>query len=194
MRRRTSHGGRHPTASAKPPAVSSPAPHIPALGHGLSGQVAPSPRRRAPRESRRFWLLVIAAIVALAAVVGSWVIPAMTTPSGEDAGWVWIISAPALGFIGGLVTGYVISWRHVGGLGFAAAFGVFAAAELLVWVAYPAVPDDPNLLPLHVAIPGVPFFVGYVLGAIAGAVFEGPGGAERAARFLSWLPGWWWPW
>jgi hypothetical protein len=111
-------------------------------------------------QARGLWSLVIAVVAAAAALIGSWVIPATATPPREDTGVPWIIFAPASGFIGGLVAGYIIGWRHLGGLGVAAALGSFAAAELLVWVAYPAAPDDMSLLPFHFAIPGVPFAVG----------------------------------
>jgi len=186
MRSRIRRKGRHPTRPASPPAARSSTPRVPELGHGLTGQLGPpAPQQRAQPQARGLWSLVIVVVAAAAALIGSWVIPVMATPPGEDAGLPWIIFAPASGFIGGLVAGYIISWRHVGGLGVAAALGSFAAAELLVWIAYPAAPDDMNLLAFHFAIPGVPFAVGCLLGAIAGDVWERPGGAAEADNFLT---------
>jgi hypothetical protein len=127
---------------------------------------------------------VITILGAAAAVIGSWVLPAVLTPPNEDAAYVWIVFAPASGFIGAFVAGYVTIWRRAGLLGSAAAAAGFVAAELLVWVAYPAVPDDTALLPMHLAIAGVPFAVGCLLGAIAAAAWERPGGAARVARFF----------
>jgi hypothetical protein len=190
MRTKIGHGRRPRTRRANPPAPLPTAPRVPGIGQGLTGHLGPAPsKRHGLRPTRGLWLLVIAILGAAAAVIGSWILPAVLTPPSEDAGYAWIVFAPASGFIGGLIVGYAILWRRVGLLGFAAALGAFAAAELLVWVVYPAAPDDAALLPLHLAIPGVPFVMGCLLGAIAGAAWERPGGAARAASFFSH-----WPW
>ena len=190
MRTKIGLDRRPRTGRASPPAPPPPTPRVPGLGQGLTGQLGPAPPQpHRSRLTRGPWLLVIAILGAAAAVIGSWILPAVLTPPSEDAGYVWVVFAPASGFIGGLIVGYVTLWRRAGLLGFAAALGAFAAAELLVWVAYPAAPNDTALLPLHLAIPGVAFVVGCLLGAIAGAAWERPGGAARAASFFSN-----WPW
>jgi hypothetical protein len=186
MRSRIRRKQRYPTGPASPPPARSSAPLVPRLGQGLTGQLGPpAPQQRAQPQARGLWSLVIAVVAAAAALVGSWVLPAMTTPVGEDAGLPWIVFAPVSGFIGGLMAGYIIGWRHLGGLGAAAALGSFAAAELLVWVAYSAAPHDMNLLPFHFAIPGVPFAVGCLMGD----VWSRPGGAEAADNVFSYLSG-----
>lgn len=190
MRTRIRRERRPRTGRANPPAPPPTTPRVPGLGQGLTGQHGPAPSQpHGSRLTRGLWLLAIAILGAAAAVIGSWILPAVLTPPNEDAGYVWIVFAPASGFIGGLIVGYVTLWRDVDLLGFVVALGAFAAVELLAWVAYPAAPDDTALLPLHVAIPGVPFVVGCLLGAIAGAAWERPGGAARATSFFSS-----WPW
>lgn len=42
---------------------------------------------------------------------------------------------------------------------------------------------------MHLAIAGVPFAVGCLLGAIAAAAWERPGGAARVARFFDFISG-----
>ena len=171
MRTKIAHKRRQRPGRANPPLPRPTTPRAPGLGRGLSGQHGPVPSRpHVSRPTRVLWLLVIMILGAGAAVIGSWILPAVLTPPREDAGYLWIVFAPASGFIGGLIVGFITLWRHVGLLGFAAAVGAFAAAELLVWGAYPAAPDDTAMLPLHLAIPGVPFVVGCLLGAAVGAV------------------------